>query len=230
MKNYTILKKSSFLVAIDRDNSISSSEIRQLNQQGFKVVATNIIAVDSKNALKLYGTLLKNYTILKKSRFLVAIDTDNSLSLSEIRQLNQQGFKVVATNISAVDSENALKLYGAFYEKPEVEKSPLDKANETIRAANCRISELKTTISRLNNDLLMLEETNRTLRNQLRDSNTKFSAGVLDRLELLGVSEPVCQKTLSSNYKRLSLIYHPDKGGSPNMMKRINEAYDFLST
>ncbi|EIV8497537.1 J domain-containing protein [Vibrio vulnificus] len=173
---------------------------------------------------------MKKFTILKKSSFLVAIDTDNSTSSSEVRQLSQQGFKVVADNISAVDSNNALKLYGTFYEKPEVEKSPLDKANETIRAANRRVSELKSDISRLETKLLMLEEANHTLREQLRDSNTKFSSAVLDRLELLGVTEPVCQKTLSSNYKRLSLIYHPDKGGNPNMMKRINEAYSFLST
>lgn len=74
-------------------------------------------------------------------------------------------------------------------------------ANHTIRNANVRINELKS------------------------NSNVGEVPQVSD-YTLLGVNPDTDKATIKKRYKTLSAVYHPDKGGSDLMMKRINAAYE----
>lgn len=48
--------------------------------------------------------------------------------------------------------------------------------------------------------------------------------------EILGVSETATQDEIKKAYKKLAVKYHPDKGGSEEMFKKISGAYDQLNT
>jgi len=45
---------------------------------------------------------------------------------------------------------------------------------------------------------------------------------------ILGVRPTATKKTIKENHKRIMLLNHPDRGGSPYMAAKINEAKDFL--
>ena len=47
--------------------------------------------------------------------------------------------------------------------------------------------------------------------------------------DILGVAKTVSPEELKAAYRLLVKQHHPDLGGSPEMMKQINEAYDTLS-
>ena len=47
--------------------------------------------------------------------------------------------------------------------------------------------------------------------------------------DILGVSKTATPEELKAAYRALVKQHHPDLGGSPEMMKQINEAYDTLS-
>lgn len=54
----------------------------------------------------------------------------------------------------------------------------------------------------------------------------------MDYYEILGVSSSAHASDIKRAYRRLAVMYHPDKNPSPdaeNMFKQINEAYDVLS-
>jgi hypothetical protein len=46
--------------------------------------------------------------------------------------------------------------------------------------------------------------------------------------QILGVRPDATRQQIKDAYKRLALIYHPDKGGSNEMFKLINKAYRTL--
>ena len=46
--------------------------------------------------------------------------------------------------------------------------------------------------------------------------------------EILGVNENATQDEIKKSYRNLSKIHHPDKGGSEETFKKIQEAYDTL--
>ena len=50
----------------------------------------------------------------------------------------------------------------------------------------------------------------------------------VEALEILKLSEGFCDEDLKKAYKSASKIYHPDLGGSTEMMQKVNEAYDLL--
>lgn len=50
----------------------------------------------------------------------------------------------------------------------------------------------------------------------------------VEALEILKLSEEFCDEDLKKAYKSASKIYHPDLGGSTEMMQKVNEAYDLL--
>lgn len=49
-----------------------------------------------------------------------------------------------------------------------------------------------------------------------------------DYYVILGLDKHCDKKEIRKNYLRLSLIYHPDKGGDPDKFREINEAYNIL--
>lgn len=51
---------------------------------------------------------------------------------------------------------------------------------------------------------------------------------IQDALEILGVSSSASKEQVKAAYKKLSRQYHPDLGGSEEMMKLLNNAYDSL--
>ena len=95
-----------------------------------------------------------------------------------------------------------------------IEKGLLDKANDTIRAANKRIEHLKSELSKL---AIELEEK--------KNKNVTCLADLTD-FEVLGFATTPNNSDLRKNYKSLSVIYHPDKSGSKRLMQRINNAYE----
>ena len=46
--------------------------------------------------------------------------------------------------------------------------------------------------------------------------------------QILGVKESVDKKGLKDAHRRVMLLNHPDRGGSPFLSMKINEARDFL--
>lgn len=46
--------------------------------------------------------------------------------------------------------------------------------------------------------------------------------------EILGVNEDASSEDIKSAYRKLAVQHHPDKGGSEDEFKKINEAYDTL--
>ena len=91
-----------------------------------------------------------------------------------------------------------------------VNKTLLDQANDTIRQANLRIASL----------------TKRNLELEQLINVDTFSE--LTNLEVLGLKETPSLIDLKKNYKTLSTVYHPDKSGNHNIMKKINNAYEQL--
>ncbi|GFD91038.1 hypothetical protein KUL152_32640 [Tenacibaculum sp. KUL152] len=86
-----------------------------------------------------------------------------------------------------------------------VKKTLLDQANSRIRKANIRIEELKQELIQALASVSSIND---------------FSA-----YNIMGVY-PDCEiELLKKNYKKLSLIYHPDRCKSHEMMKVINKAY-----
>lgn len=49
-----------------------------------------------------------------------------------------------------------------------------------------------------------------------------------DYYSILGVTETASQDEIDRSFKRLALLHHPDRGGDPEEMKSINEAYRVL--
>ena len=45
---------------------------------------------------------------------------------------------------------------------------------------------------------------------------------------ILGVSQTATKGRVKEAHKRIMLLNHPDRGGSPYMAAKINEAKDFL--
>lgn len=100
----------------------------------------------------------------------------------------------------------------------------LDRANETIRKANARISELKI-------DLSSKESTIRNLHDQISKLNSRSYSSSKEECpyEVLGLKLGETDKEkIKSNYKKLSNIYHFDRSGSNTMMKKVNAAYDSI--
>jgi preprotein translocase subunit Sec63 len=106
------------------------------------------------------------------------------------------------------------------------ENQPLDKANSIIRLANQRISELKQSLAEKGAQISHLKKENNRQRAAVENDIAAFS-DFSDRA-IMGVSEEESFETIKKNYKRLSLIYHPDKGGNPHMMKLINAPFERL--
>ena len=50
-----------------------------------------------------------------------------------------------------------------------------------------------------------------------------------DYYEILGIQKDSCQSDIKKAFYKLSLVFHPDKGGSEDIFKEINEAYSTLS-
>ena len=51
---------------------------------------------------------------------------------------------------------------------------------------------------------------------------------IQEALDIFGLTTSATQEQIKSTYKKLSRQYHPDLGGSEEMMKILNNAYDSL--
>lgn len=51
----------------------------------------------------------------------------------------------------------------------------------------------------------------------------------MDCYFILGVSKDAPSEVIKKQYKKLALKHHPDRGGDPEMFKKISEAYQTLS-
>jgi hypothetical protein len=106
------------------------------------------------------------------------------------------------------------------------ENHSLEKANSIIRLANQRISELKQSLAEKNAQISHLEKENNRQRAAIENDVAAFSD--FSDHSIMGVSEEESFETIKKNYKKLSLIYHPDKGGNPHIMKLINATFERL--
>lgn len=46
--------------------------------------------------------------------------------------------------------------------------------------------------------------------------------------KILGVTESATDEEIKKARKKLCLKYHPDQGGSEDMFRKVNEAYDMI--
>ena len=51
----------------------------------------------------------------------------------------------------------------------------------------------------------------------------------MDYYEILGVDKNSTQEEIKKAYKKKAMIHHPDKGGSEEEFKKVQESYDVLS-
>ncbi|WP_305372570.1 J domain-containing protein [Photobacterium leiognathi] len=119
----------------------------------------------------------------------------------------------------------------------KVSRSLLDKANEIIRSANERVSQLKDSLSdsefmvqEVNNNLANANKEIIDLKNKLKDAEYKATHNnSYTDFEWLGVPTG-CRdaEAIKKNYKSLSLIFHSDRSGSDSIMKMVNAARDRL--
>lgn len=49
-------------------------------------------------------------------------------------------------------------------------------------------------------------------------------------IKQIGVKYGASEEEIREAYKKMAKIYHPDKGGSEEKFKELNEAYDFLKS
>lgn len=118
-------------------------------------------------------------------------------------------------------------------------KDLLDRANNTIRAANKRISLLKLEVKKGEGVIESLELSNKNLEAEVEDMSL-FIAALLSKideiqvlsdlsdLDIMGFEDCPNSQILRKRYKTLASLYHPDKGGSHKMMSRLNDAYSRL--
>ncbi len=107
-----------------------------------------------------------------------------------------------------------------------IDSYSLEKANSIIRLANQRISELKQLIVERDVKISHLQEENDRLKGKMKSDVTGFSD--FSDNAILGVSKITSLEIIKKNYKKLSMIYHPDRGGDPHMMKLINATFERL--
>ncbi|GEA59163.1 hypothetical protein VCO01S_03560 [Vibrio comitans NBRC 102076] len=197
--------------------------------------------------------LNNDYTILTRGEDIKAVNcSDLSVAEEVITDLKSVGFTVVM-QIVAISRNNAIVEY-----KESIKLSPIEEANLTIRKANQRISDLKLEsqlqdekLNRLRNTKAITEErltyaleAKRKLEsemgnlkativmkeNEINLLKLKLRSGSasLSDLQLLGFKHNPTLSDLKVKYKRLTTIYHPDKGGCDVMMAKINSAYTRL--
>lgn len=160
------------------------------------------------------------YRILEKSGQIKAIDTKRNIQAdSVIEVLLSTGFKSI-TSIKGDSEADAIRRYTKF-----LVKTPLELANETIRLANQRVSSLKKENQALHIEIRALESHVETLKVKSKESTQK---GNLKNYQWLGFESVPNKAELKSKYKKLNLIYHPDKGGCGEVMSMINDAYNSL--
>lgn len=117
-----------------------------------------------------------------------------------VRELSEAHEKIATLEINQTNNDSEL----------------LSRANETIRKANFRITELKQTIRSLEYELSHIQTKNEAKKDEL------------SHLDILGFVSKPDRKAVKARYYKLSSIYHPDKGGCDSMMKRITSAYNAL--
>ena len=88
------------------------------------------------------------------------------------------------------------------------------------------MSELKQSLAEKNVQISHLEKENNRQRAAIENDVAAFSD--FSDHSIMGVSEEESFETIKKNYKKLSLIYHPDKGGNPHIMKLINATFERL--
>ncbi|MGN7618735.1 MAG: J domain-containing protein [Ehrlichia sp.] len=61
-------------------------------------------------------------------------------------------------------------------------------------------------------------------------TNTKTSSGLSrdEAFEILGLGKNASQEQINAAYHKLMKSMHPDKGGSPYLAQKLNEARDTL--
>ncbi|WP_157937856.1 hypothetical protein, partial [Vibrio breoganii] len=213
-----------------------------------KVQLSNTSIKENKN-----HRLNTDYTILTRGEDIKAVNcSDISITEEVISDLKSVGFAVVM-QVVAISRNNAIAEY-----KESIKLSPLEEANLTIRKANQRISDLKLEselqeekLSRLQNTKAITEErlthaleTKRKLESEMGNlkatiimkeneinllkSKFRSASANLSDLQLLGFRHTPTSSDLKAKYKRLTTIYHPDKGGCDVMMAKINSAYTRL--
>jgi DnaJ-class molecular chaperone len=52
---------------------------------------------------------------------------------------------------------------------------------------------------------------------------------IKEALEILGLPALITKEDIKKQYRHLAKKYHPDQGGDPKEMEKINHAYDLLN-
>jgi hypothetical protein len=171
------------------------------------------------------------FYLLQKNQIILAVKVLSSTAADEVSQLQEQGFVIISDSWRGIDSQKAVNSWRETDDKKKYkELSPIDRANITIRKANIRVHELKCIINELEERIALCEyekenliDENFNLKNKLKYGDNLI--GDLKPHEILGFEDFPNQQDLRKKYKKISLIYHPDRGGTKKMMNIINQAY-----
>ena len=66
------------------------------------------------------------------------------------------------------------------------------------------------------------------MKRQYRLDNFLIEMSAAEAEQILGLSGRYSASEVKSSYRKMSLKHHPDKGGSTEMMKKVNAAYEML--
>ncbi|MUK44884.1 hypothetical protein GNP79_06960 [Aliivibrio fischeri] len=164
-----------------------------------------------------YDSLMKGYQLKIVEIDLLSKDMlRKTIAYNELeKQLNKyenNGHSKAYEDPKISELENALLISQAQIKE---QQDNLSNANNTIRKANIRINELKKEITDLK---------------QNQGNNTKETFDVnRNCYEWFALTpETANKKTIKEKYKRLSNLFHSDKGGSTSMMQTINQMRDTL--
>ncbi len=104
------------------------------------------------------------------------------------------------------------------------------KLEEDLKAAKLEVKQMKNSVGQAAYRIQHLEAALKETKKNLASNHQPDPKGYFSILALSpNFSGEQFETLLKENYRLLKLRYHPDKGGAPELFKKLKEAYECLS-